>query len=75
MRDRREKETKASTKSMFLGRLVALVVERIAQHNSSFQQVKASLESAKVMIEGTTPESKMPEIRELEERIKRELPA
>jgi CRISPR-associated exonuclease Cas4 len=67
-------ETKASTESTLLGRLVALVVERIAQHNPSFQQVKASLESVKVMIEGTTPESKMPEIRELEERITRELP-
>jgi len=67
-------ETKASTESTLLGRLVALVVERIAQNNPSFQQMKASLESVKVMIEGTTPENKMPEIRELEERITRELP-
>jgi CRISPR-associated exonuclease Cas4 len=67
-------ETKASTESTLLGRLVALVVERIAQNNPSFQQMKASLESVKVMIEGSTPENKMPEIRELEERITRELP-
>lgn len=68
-------ETRTTTESTLLGGLVALFVERIAQNNPSFQQMKTSLENMKVMIEGVTPENKMPEIRELEVSIERELPA
>ncbi|MGA2625470.1 MAG: AAA family ATPase [Candidatus Bathyarchaeia archaeon] len=66
-------ETKTSSNSTLLGRLVGSVIERTSQNNPSYQNVVQSLQNLKSTIEGPTQEQKMPEIRELEERIKREL--
>jgi putative ATP-dependent endonuclease of OLD family len=66
-------ETKTSSASTLLGRLVASVIERIAQNNPSYQEVVRSLQNLKSTIEGPTPEHKMPEVRELEQNIGQEL--
>jgi hypothetical protein len=66
-------ETNTSTSSTLLGRLIGLVIDRMSLNNPTFQQVKKSLESVKVMIDGTAPDQKIAEIRELESSIKREL--
>lgn len=66
-------ETKTSSTTTLLGRLVGAVIEQISQNNPSFQEVVRSLQTLKSTIEGPTPEEKMPEIRELEQNITREL--
>lgn len=58
-------ETKTSSATTLLGRLVGAVIERISQNNPSYQEVVQSLQNLKSTIEGPTPEQKMPEIREI----------
>lgn len=61
-------ETK-TTSSALLGRLVSLLVSRIAQFNPAFQDLKAAIDEVKKVIEGETPEEKMAEVRQLEDAI------
>ncbi len=66
-------ETKTSSATTLLGRLVSALIERISEHNPSYQEVVRSLLNLKSAIEGPTPEQKMHEIRELERDIVQEL--
>ena len=61
-------ETK-TTSSALLGKLVSLVVSRIAQFNPAFENLKAAMDEVKNVIGGETPDEKMSEIAELENAI------
>jgi len=65
-------ETK-TTSTALLGRLLGLVVRRIAQFNPAFQQLSDAVDGIKKLIEGETPDEKMAEIKELEDSIEKAL--
>ncbi|MGB7292524.1 MAG: AAA family ATPase [Thermodesulfobacteriota bacterium] len=65
-------ETK-TTSTTLLGRLLGVVVRRIAQFNPAFQQLRDAIDRIKKVIEGETPGEKMVEIRELEDSIQKAL--
>jgi CRISPR-associated exonuclease Cas4 len=65
-------ETK-TTSTALLGKLIGVVVRRIAQFNPAFQQLRDAADSIKKVIEGEAPGKKMAEIRELEGSIQKAL--
>jgi CRISPR-associated exonuclease Cas4 len=65
-------ETKTSGTTL-LSRLLNVIISRIARQNPAFQRLEDSVQEIKTLIEGTTPEEKLVEIRELEGRLKQEL--
>jgi putative ATP-dependent endonuclease of OLD family len=65
-------ETK-TTSTALLGRLMGLVVHRIAQFNPAFGQLKDAIDGIRRVIQGEAPGGKMAEIRELEEGIQEAL--
>jgi CRISPR-associated exonuclease Cas4 len=65
-------ETKTSGASL-LSRLLNVIISRIARQNPSFQTLEKTVQEIKTLIEGKTPEEKLTEIKELEERLKHEL--
>ena len=68
-------ETRASTSATLFGRILAVVVERIARNNPAFQKLAGSLHEMKMLIQGSSPEHKIAEIKDLEEKMKTELSA
>jgi len=62
-------ETKTSS-TAFLGKLMGVVISRIAQFNPAFQQLKEAVSNIQKVIEGETPGEKIAEISELEGNIK-----
>lgn len=65
-------ETKTSGATL-LSRLLNVIVSRIARQNPAFQNLENTVQEIKTLIEGKTPEEKLVEIRELEDRLKQEL--
>ena len=65
-------ETKTSGAAL-LSRLLNVIISRIARQNPAFQTLEKTVQEIKTLIEGKTPEEKLTEIRELEERLKQEL--
>jgi len=65
-------ETKTSGATL-LSRLLNVVISRIARQNPAFQRLEGTVQEIKKLIEGKTPEEKLVEIRELEDRLKQEL--
>lgn len=65
-------ETKTSGTAL-LSRLLNIIISRIAKQNTAFQRLKDTVQEIKTLIEGKTPEEKLAEIRELEDRLKQEL--
>ena len=65
-------ETKTSGATL-LSRLLDVIVSRIARQNPAFQNLENTVQEIKTLIEGKTPEEKLVEIRELEDRLKQEL--
>ena len=61
-------ETK-TTSTALLGKLVGVVVRRIAQFNPAFRRLKDAIDAIRTVVEGETPGEKLAEIRELEQRI------
>jgi putative ATP-dependent endonuclease of OLD family len=66
-------ETKAATTTTLLGRVLGVVVRRIARQNPAFQELQQAVENLKRLIEGEKPEDKVAEVRELESRLTKEL--
>jgi CRISPR-associated exonuclease Cas4 len=66
-------ETKAATTTTLLGRVLRVVVQRIARQNPAFQELQQAVENLKRLIEGEKPEDKIAEVRELESRLTKEL--
>lgn len=65
-------ETK-TTSTALLGRLLGVVVKRIAHYNPAFLDLQKAIDNIKVLIEGETPDKKMAEILELENSIQEAL--
>jgi CRISPR-associated exonuclease Cas4 len=65
-------ETKTSGPAL-LSKLLSVIVGRIAKQNPAFKQLEENLQKIKSLIEGKTPEDKLFEIKEIEERLKQEL--
>jgi CRISPR-associated exonuclease Cas4 len=65
-------ETKTSGATL-LSRLLNVIISRIAKQNPAFQRLEDTVEEIKTLIEGKTPEEKLVEIRELEDRLRQEL--
>jgi len=65
-------ETKTSGATL-LSRLLNVIIGRIARQNPAFQNLEKTVQEIKTLIEGKTPEEKLAEIREIEERLKQEL--
>ena len=65
-------ETKTSGATL-LSRLLNVIVGRIARQNPAFQRLQDTVQEIKTLIEGETSESKLAEIREIEDRLKQEL--
>jgi putative ATP-dependent endonuclease of OLD family len=65
-------ETKTSGATL-LSRLLNVIISRIARQNPAFQRLEDTVQEIRTLIEGKTPEEKLAEIRELEERLKQEL--
>ena len=65
-------ETKTSGTTL-LSRLLNVIIGRIARQNPAFQRLEDTVQEIKTLIEGKTPEEKLAEIRELEDRLKHEL--
>lgn len=61
-------ETK-TTSTALLGRLLAVVVRRIAQFNPAYERLTTAVDGIKRLIQGETPGEKIAEIRELEHSI------
>lgn len=65
-------ETKTSGATL-LSRLLNVIIARIARQNPAFQRLEETVQEIKTLIEGKTPEEKLVEIKELENRLKQEL--
>lgn len=65
-------ETKTSGATL-LSRLLNVIIGRIARQNPAFQRLEDTVQEVKTLIEGKTPEEKLVEIKELENRLKQEL--
>jgi putative ATP-dependent endonuclease of OLD family len=65
-------ETKTSGTAL-LSRLLNVIIGRIARQNPAFQRLEDTIQEIKTLIEGKTPADKLAEIRELEDKLKREL--
>ncbi len=65
-------ETKTSGATL-LSRLLTVVISRIARQNPTFKRLEDTVQEIKILIEGKTPEEKLVEIRELEDRLEQEL--
>jgi CRISPR-associated exonuclease Cas4 len=59
--------------STLLSRLLSVIVGRIAKQNPAFRRLEECIQEIKSLIEGKTPEDKLFEIKEIEERLKQEL--
>ena len=65
-------ETKTSGATL-LSRLLNVIIGRIAKQNPAFTRLQESVQEIKSLIEGRTPNEKLAEIKEIEERLKQEL--
>lgn len=65
-------ETKTSGATL-LSRLLNVIIGRIAKQNPAFTRLQESVQEIKSLIEGRTPDEKLAEIKEIEERLKQEL--
>lgn len=65
-------ETK-TTGAALLSRLLNVIIGRIAKQNPAFNRLQESVQEIKNLIEGKTPEEKLVEIREIENRLRQEL--
>lgn len=65
-------ETKTSGATI-LSRLLNVIISRIARQNPAFKRLEEAAQEIKTLIEGKTPEKKLVEIRELEDRLKQEI--
>jgi len=65
-------ETKTSGATL-LSRLLTVIISRIARQNPAFQRLEEAVQEIRTLIEGKTPEEKLVEIRELEDRLEQEL--
>jgi len=65
-------ETKTSGATL-LSRLLNVIISRIARQNPAFKNLEETFQEIKIMIEGKTPEEKLVEITELEEKLRHEL--
>jgi len=65
-------ETKTSGATL-LSRLLNIIIGRIAEQNPTFKRLQESVQEIKSLIEGKTPNEKLAEIKEIEERLKQEL--
>jgi CRISPR-associated exonuclease Cas4 len=65
-------ETKTSGISL-LSKLLNIIINRITKQNPGFKQLQDSISEIKKLIEGKTPEEKLIEIKEIEDRLKQEL--
>lgn len=66
-------ETKTTTASSLLSKVLNVVVRRIARQNPAFQDLQQAVQKIKKLIEGENPEQKISEIRDLEQRLSKEL--
>jgi putative ATP-dependent endonuclease of OLD family len=66
-------ETKTTSASTLLSKVLNVVVRRIARQNPAFQDLQQAVQNIKKLIEGESPDQKIIEIRELEQRISKEL--
>lgn len=66
-------ETKTTTPSTLLSKVLNVVITKIAHQNPAFQKLQEATQEIKKLIEGETPEQKITEIKELEQRISQEL--
>lgn len=67
-----EEETKTSGTSL-LSRILSVIISRIIKQNPTFKRLEMAMNDIKISIEGKTPEEKLAEIRELENKLKQEL--
>lgn len=65
-------ETKTSGATL-LSKLLNIIISRITRQNPAFQRLEDTAREIKTLIEGKTPEEKLAEIKELEDRLKQEL--
>jgi len=65
-------ETKTSGTAL-LSRILNIIISRIARQNPAFKRLEETVQEIKTLIEGETPEQKLLEIRQLEDRLKQEL--
>jgi len=65
-------ETKTSGATL-LSRLLNIIVRRIAKQNPAFTRLQENMQEIKRLIEGKTPDEKLLEIKEIENRLKQEL--
>lgn len=65
-------ETKTSGATL-LSRLLNVIVGRIAKQNPAFTRLQQNIQEIKNLIEGKTPDEKLTEIKEIEDRLKQEL--
>jgi len=65
-------ETKTSGATL-LSRLLNVIIGRITKQNPAFTRLQESVQEIKSLIEGKTPDEKLAEIKEIEERLKQEL--
>ncbi|AIG98436.1 hypothetical protein AFULGI_00016770 [Archaeoglobus fulgidus DSM 8774] len=65
-------ETKTTGHSL-LSRVLSVIIKRIAEQNPAFHRLQKTVQEIKTVIEGKTPDEKLEEIRELEEKLTQEL--
>ena len=65
-------ETKTSGTTL-LSKLLNVIISRIAKQNPAFQRLQDTIHEIKTLIEGESPEQKLAELKEIEEKLKREL--
>jgi len=65
-------ETKTSGTTL-LSKLLNVIISRIAKQNPAFQRLQNTVQEIKTLIVGESPEQKLAELKEIEERLKQEL--
>lgn len=65
-------ETKTSGTTL-LSRLLNVIISRIAKQNPAFQRLQDTVREIKTLIEGASPEEKLAELKEVEDRLRQEL--
>jgi CRISPR-associated exonuclease Cas4 len=65
-------ETKTAGNSL-LSKILSIIISRVANQNPAFKQLQQTISQIGTLIDGTTPEEKLAEIKELENSLKREL--
>ncbi len=66
-------ETKTTSASTLLSKVLNVVVRRVARQNPAFQNLQQAVQNIKKLIDGESPEQKISEIKELEQKMSKEL--